>query len=160
MKKQNLNEQISRIKGMMKMNEDMEFPMEDQEMKSVEEVIDYITKFSSQIEELSEEFRLKLDNTEFWSYVKPMYSGLRSVSDMEGQYSRSDERMENVTSVIEFLKSDYEMDNQSSVEDDDDGEKQERNYGVDDEPSDDEIFNGFGREGGISYDTGDSWQGR
>lgn len=30
----------------------------------------------------------------------------------------------------------------------------------DDEPSDDEIYNGFGREGGIGYDTGDSWQGR
>ena len=160
MKKQTLNEQVSRIKGMMKMNEDMEFPMEDQEMKSVEEVIDYITRFSSQIEELSEEFRSKLDGSEFWPYVKPMYSGLRSVSDMEGQYTRSDERMENVSGVIEFLKSDYEMDNQSSVEDDDDDEKQERNYGVDDEPSDDETFNGFGREGGISYDTGDSWQGR
>lgn len=157
MKKQTLNEQVSRIKGMMKMNEDMEFPMEDQKMKSVEEVVDYITRFSSQIEELAEEFAIKLNRTEYWSYVEPMYSGLRSVSDMEGGYTRSDERGENVARVIDLLKSDHEMGNGSSVEDDDYDERQERNFGVDDEededrePSDDEIFNGFGREGGISY---------
>ena len=160
MKKQTLNEQVSRIKGMIKMNEDMEFPMEDQKMKSVEEVVDYITRFSSQIEELAEEFRSKLDGTDYWPYVNKMYSGIRSVSDMEGQYTRSDERQENVAGIIELIRSDYEMDSRSSVEDDDYDERQERNFGVDDEPSDDETFNGFGREGGIGYSTGDSWQGR
>ena len=158
MKKQKLNEQISRIKGMMKFNENFESPMDNGgQITSANEVIDYITEFSSRMEELAEEFRSKLDGTDYWPYVNKMYSGIRSVSDMEGQYTRSDERQENVAGIIELIRSDEEMDGRSSVEDDDYDEKQERNYGVDDEededrePSDDEIFNGFGREGGISY---------
>ena len=158
MKKQKLNEQISRIKGMMKFNENFESPMDNGgQITSANEVIDYITEFSSRMEELAEEFRSKLDGTDYWPYVNKMYSGIRSVSDMEGQYTRSDERQENVAGIIELIRSDEGMDGRSSVEDDDYDEKQERNYGVDDEededrePSDDEIFNGFGREGGISY---------
>jgi hypothetical protein len=61
---------------------------------------------------------------------------------------------------LSFMNKKNEIGEPSSVEDDDYDEREERNYGVDDEPSDDETFNGFGREGGISYDTGDSWQGR
>lgn len=152
--KKTLNEQISRIKGMMKMNEDMEFPMDKRERQitSAEDVIDYITEFSSKLEELAEEFAVKLERTEYWPYVKSMYSGIRSVSDMEGQYSRSDEKQRNVGGIIELIRSDEEMDGRSSMEDDDEDENRE--------PSDDDIYNGFGREGGISYGTGDSWQGR
>lgn len=162
MKKQTLNEQSSRIKKMMGISENLESQMdtERKELSSVDEVINYITSISSKIEELSEEMREKLDGTEFWNYIKPMYSGLRSVSDMEGFYTRGDQKDENISNIIELLKSDYEIGTQSSVEDDDYDERQERNYGVDDEPSDDDIYNGFGREGGIDYDTSDSWQGR
>lgn len=106
--------------------------MEGEDMTSVEEVIDYVKGVSEMVEEVTEELASKFINTEYWSYIKPMYDGLRSVSDMESGYTRSDERSENVASVIDLLKNDFEVGEQSSVEDDDYDEKQERNYGVED----------------------------
>lgn len=106
--------------------------MEGGEMMSHEEVIDYVKSVSMKIEELTEEMAIKLMDTEYWPYVKPMYDGLRSVSDMEGGYTRSDEKSENVMSVIELIDSDFGVGEQSSVDDDDYDEKQERNFGVND----------------------------
>lgn len=82
--------------------------MEGGEMMSHEEVIDYVKSISMKIEELTEEMSIKLMDTEYWPYVKPMYDGLRSVSDMEGGYTRSDEKSENVASVIDLLKNDFD----------------------------------------------------
>jgi hypothetical protein len=155
MKNQTLNEELARIKGMMKINEDIESSIDGKEQKltSVEEVIDYIKMVSSQVEQITETMSNKLLDTEFWNYVKPMYSGLRSVSDMEGFHTRSDEKSRNISTVLDIIKNDYDLYDSSSVESDD--------YDVeDDEPSDDDIMNGFGREGGVSYNTDSNWQGR
>jgi hypothetical protein len=51
---------------------------------------------------------------------------------MSGDYTRSDEKSRNVSYTIDLLKHDYEMEGQSSVENDDYDERQERNYGVED----------------------------
>lgn len=154
--KKNIQEEVSRIKTVMGMIKESDFEKRKVDVSPME-VIERLKMLSQQVDELAEEFASEFVNTEYWRYVENVHSGLRSVSDMEMGYTRSDERSENINFVIDNIKSDFEVDD-SSVENDDYDEKQERNYGVDDdeedndrEPSDDEIFNGFGREGGINY---------
>lgn len=130
--KKNIQEEVSRIKTVMGMIKESDFENQSVNM-SVDEVIDRLKMLSQQVEEIAEEFASEFVDTEYWSYVKNIHSGLRSVSDLEGSYTRSDESNENITNVIELIKSDF-GDETSSVESDDYDEKMERNYGVDDEP--------------------------
>ncbi len=96
------------------LNEDIE--MESKDM-SLDEAIDKLKMFSEQLEEVSQQFHDTFKDTPYWDYVEQMYSGVRSVSDMEMNYTRTDETGENVSRVIEILKSDFGED--SSVENDD-----------------------------------------
>jgi len=130
MKKYTLQEESSRIKNMMGINEDLQSPMDEKSIGSVSDVINYVTNVSEKIELIASEMSADFEGTEFWDYVKPMYSGLRSVSDMEGMYTRGDQQSENVSNVIDRLKSEHS--DESSVENDDYDERQERNYGIED----------------------------
>jgi hypothetical protein len=137
--KKNLNEQISRIKGMMKKLNETVYENEDivSEKMNVNDVIDKIETISRLVENIAEDFRNSFENTEYWKYVKKMYGGLRSVSDPDMNYTRTDQTEENFKYVIDQIKEDfggYEIGEPSSVESDDYDEKMERNYGVDDEP--------------------------
>jgi hypothetical protein len=96
------------------LNEDIE--MESKDM-SLDEAIDKLKMFSEQLEEVSQQFHDTFKDTPYWDYVEQMYSGVRSVSDMEMNYTRTDETGENVSRVIEILNSDFSED--SSVESDD-----------------------------------------
>ena len=74
----------------------------------VVEVISDLKKLSSQVELIADKFEDKYGATEYWShYLKPIYSGLKGVSDMEAMYTRSDQQSENIAYVIENLAEDY-----------------------------------------------------
>jgi hypothetical protein len=96
------------------LNEDIEMKSNDM---SLDEAIDKLKMFSEQLEEMSQQFYDMFKDTPYWDYVEKMYGGVRSVSDMEMNYTRTDETGENVSRVIEILKSDFGED--SSVENDD-----------------------------------------
>ncbi len=128
--KHELNEQLSRIKKMMGTIEESEFDSMESKDMSLDEAIDKLKMFSEQLEEVSQQFHDVFKDTPYWNYVEKMYDGVRSVSDMEMYYTRTDETGENVSRVIEILRSDFGE--ESSVESDDYDEKQERNYGVED----------------------------
>ena len=151
MKKVTLEEQQTRIKSMMGLNEGEVYKSgaeEHQEyldsLKTPEGAIEYLKKMSEKVEYIAEDMAVKFKDTPFWSHIKPLYSGLRSVSDMEHFYTRTDQRSENVSYAIEFITSDHM------------GEEEE----YDDEPSDDQMMNQGNYEGGIKYGKGDEWQGR
>ena len=149
--KKNIQEEVSRIKTVMGMIKESEFKRPGKGDISPVEMIEKLKMFSQQIEEIAEEFAYQYNDTEYWPYINKIHSGLRSVSDLEGSYSRSDEMNRNIGHMIDVIKSHFEVDD-SSVENDNYDEREERNDGIEDrEPSDDEIFNGFGREGGINY---------
>jgi len=97
------------------LNEDIE--MESKDM-SLDEAIDKLKMFSEQLEGMSQQFYDMFKNTPYWDYVEQMYDGVRSVSDMEMNYTRTDQTGENVSRVIEVLRSDFGED--SSVESDND----------------------------------------
>jgi len=107
MKKYTLQEESSRIKNMMGIREDLQSPMDEKSIGSVSDVIDYVTNVSEKVEIIASDMSADFEGTEFWDYVKPMYSGLRSVSDMEGMYTRGDQQSENVSNVIDRLKSEH-----------------------------------------------------
>lgn len=114
MKKQTLNEQVSRIKGMMK--------------KMVNESYDY--------------------DKEEESYITQK-------EDLINRYKNGEidkETYENADTYLEDNHYDFWMDGLGI----DYVLQQIKNQ----EPSDDDLMNGPGREGGVSYGSGDSWQGR
>jgi len=128
-----------KVKGMMKKLNETVYENEDivSEKMNVNDVIDKIETISRLVENIAEDFRNSFENTEYWKYVKKMYGGLRSVSDPDMNYTRTDQTEENFKYVIDQIKEDfggYEIGEPSSVESDDYDEKMERNYGVDDEP--------------------------
>jgi hypothetical protein len=79
------------------------------------------------------------EGTEYWDYVRKMYSALRNVSDMEKFHTRTDQHGQNVSDVISSLKDSFGY--ESSVMNDDYDERLDREYGVEDdnEPLRDEI---------------------
>lgn len=125
MKKQTLNEDISRIKGMMrKLNEEMEdatgdmfnrtsfdspsdYPQDEEYMLDVEGVKKYLHEVANQVEGIAEEFRNKLGDTDFWPYVKDIYNTLRNFSDVDSMHSDSDQQSGNITHVINHIDSDF-----------------------------------------------------
>jgi hypothetical protein len=118
MKKQTLNEQSSRIKSMMGLNEGEVYKSSAEEhqdyldsLKTPEGAVEYLKKMSEKVEYIAEDLAVKFRDTPFWYHIKPLYSGLRSVSDMEHFYTRSDQRSENVSYAIEFITSDHIQDN-------------------------------------------------
>ena len=118
MKKQTLNEQSSRIKSMMGLNEGEIYKSSAQEhqdwldsLKTPEGAIDYLEKMSVKVEYIASDLVKYFKDTPYWTHIKPLYSGLRSVSDMEMFHTRSDQRSENVSHAIEFIKSDHMQDN-------------------------------------------------
>jgi hypothetical protein len=129
--KKNIQEEVSRIKTVMGMIKESDFEKREGNISPME-VIERLKMLSQQVDELAEQFASEFVDTEYWRYVENVHSGLRSVSDMEMGYTRSDERSENINFVIDNIKSDFEV-SDSSVENDDYDEKQERNYGVDDD---------------------------
>lgn len=123
MKKQTLNEQSSRIKSMMGLNEGEIYKSSAQEhqdwldsLKTPEGAIDYLKDMSVKVEYIAEDLVKHFKDTPYWTHIKPLYSGLRSVSDMEMFHTRGDQRSENVSHAIEFITSDHMQDNSEEDE--------------------------------------------
>ena len=117
--KNNLNEQTSRIKQMMGLNEGEIYKSSSEEhddylneLKTVEGTIKYLTRVSEKVEYIAEDLRNYYKGTEFWHYIKPIYSGLKSVSDLQRRHTRTDEREENISYAIEFIKSGFGEDDE------------------------------------------------
>jgi hypothetical protein len=151
MKKVTLEEQQTRIKSMMGLNEGEVYKSgaeEHQEyldsLKTPEGAIEYLKKMSEKVEYIAEDMAVKFEDTVFWHHIGPLYKAIKSVSDMEGFHTRTDRRNENVSYAIEHITHDHAED--------------EEEY--DDEPTDDQMMNQGNYEGGIKYGKGDEWQGR
>ena len=112
MKKQTLEEQKSRIKDMMGLNEDFSINNEGQ-ITSVDDVVDYLMIFAKQLQGLQEQFYEKLSDTKYWSYVKDIYSKIDHVSETE---HTTFPIRGNVVYSIDLLKSDFNQDDESEYE--------------------------------------------
>jgi hypothetical protein len=137
MKKQNLNEEVSRIKGMMGLNEGQKHS--------------YTENFGGNFSK--EDDPIVSDDIE-WDYPsdrnldKARQGGYDSIA-VYG-YGTMNHRTIHYKGIAD-IHSDGEVDleNITDIEIDDSWE-----------PSDDQIMNQGNYEGGISYGSGDSWQGR
>lgn len=118
--KKTLNEQVFLIKQMMgKLNEGEIYKSSSEEhddylneLKTVEGTIKYLTRVSEKVEYIAEDLRNYYKGTEFWHYIKPLYSGLKSVSDLQRMHTRTDQREENISYAIEFIKSGFGEDDE------------------------------------------------
>ncbi len=139
--KKNIQEEVTRIKKVMGMINEDNFGDVDPQPKnmSVEDAIDKLKMLSNHVEGVAQEFRDMFEGTEYWDYVRKMYSALRNVSDMEKFHTRTDQHGQNVSDVISSLKDSFGY--ESSVMNDDYDERLDREYGVEDdnEPLRDEI---------------------
>jgi hypothetical protein len=122
--KKTLNEQVFLIKQMMgKLNEGEIYKSSSEEhddylneLKTVEGTTKYLMRVSEKVEFIAEDLWNHYKGTEFWHYIKPLYSGLKSISDLERRHTRTDQREENISYAIEFIKSGFGED--QSEEDD------------------------------------------
>ena len=131
----NLNEQTSRIKQMMGLNEGEIYKSGSEEhddylneLKTVEGTIKYLTRVSEKVDYIAEDLRNYYKGTEFWHYIKPLYSGLKSVSDLQRMHTRTDEREENISYAIEFIKSGFGEDDEEQMEPGDHDNYDDRDY--------------------------------
>ena len=112
-KKQNLNEQSSRIKEIMRLNEgELYWPDErnkayEEKLQTVPGVIEYLSRVSQNVERIARDLEEIYGETSYWHYIGPMFSGLKSVSDMEGFHTNTENRQENVKNIIDRIGSDF-----------------------------------------------------
>jgi hypothetical protein len=115
-KKQTLNEQSSRIKQIMGLTEgELYFPDDqmkarEKELQTVPGVIEYLKGISQKIEYVTRDLEKIYGETSYWHYIEPMFSGLKSVSDMEGFHTNTENRQENVKNIIDRIDSDFNED--------------------------------------------------
>jgi len=133
--KKTLNEQTSRIKQMMGLNEGEIYKSSSEEgvdylneLKTVEGTIKYLTRVSEKVEYIAEDLRNYYEDTEFWHYIRPLYKGLKSVSDLQRMHTRTDEREENISYAIEFIKSGFGEDDDEQIEPGDYDDYDDRDY--------------------------------
>lgn len=134
MKKQTLNEQVSRIKGMM--GKIMNEQFEDTQISNPEE---------------NEDTMPSSDDID-WDWKNAHRQIMKGKVDPEGSFVRiygTDENGQHYKGTIRVSGDDFSEDPVENIEIDTDWE-----------PSDDDMMNQGNYEGGISHGSGDSWQGR
>lgn len=72
--------------------------------------IAYVTSIAERIDKQAEALYDSLKPTQYWPYVKKMYSALKNVSDVEKRHTRSDVHGENINDVIGNIQSDFNVD--------------------------------------------------
>lgn len=109
-KKQTLNEESSRIKQIMGLNEGEVYKsgMEELrdyeiELQTVPGVIKYLNRVSQKIEFITKDLEKIYGETSYWHYIEPIYNSLKSVSDMEGFYTSTDSRAQNIKNAIDRI---------------------------------------------------------
>ena len=132
--KKNLNEEVSRIKNMMGRITNESFD-------------DLSHKVDSRSKTKSPE-----------QLIKSMTDRLMTAVQMQEWSLVEEVAMDALNYVNNVLSKDNEL-SQNHVDDFDTQVQPEEMPGYD-EPSDDDIMNGYDREGGISYGGGGEWQGR
>ena len=121
-KKQTLNEESSRIKQIMGLNEGEYYFPEDSEreynkhLQTVPGVVEYLKNISQEIEYITKKIEKRYGETSYWHYIEPIYKSLKSVSDMEGSYINTDNRETNIKNAIDRIDTDFNED--SSTYDD------------------------------------------
>lgn len=121
-KKQTLNEESSRIKQIMGLNEGEYYFPEDAErehnrqLQTVPGVVEYLKNISQEIEYVTKKLEKTYGETGYWHYIEPIYKSLKSVSDVEGYYINTDNRETNIKNAIDRIDTDFNED--SSTYDD------------------------------------------
>jgi hypothetical protein len=121
-----MNKRLSKLKNIQEANillekrnrvNESDFGGENQEpISNVEDVKKYLHEVANHVEHIAEQFRDKLGNTDFWPYVKGVYSTLRDFSDVDAMHTRSDQQGGNITYVINHLDGDFsDNDNSSDI---------------------------------------------
>lgn len=140
--KKELNEEVNKIKGLINKIEEggayvlgsdgprdrrpgekisafsaSDFSDDDTSDSQVEPevAIAVLQSVAERVDNVAEALRNNFQPTEYWPYVKKMYSALKNVSDTQKMHTRSDVHGENINDVIGYIQNDF---NVSSDEDD------------------------------------------
>lgn len=122
-KKQTLNEESSRIKQIMGLNEGEIYKSSAEELhdyrielQTVPGVVKYLNRVSEKIGFITGDLEKIYGETSYWHYIEPIFNSLKAVSDMEGYYNNSDNRETNIKNAIDRIDTDFNED--SSTYDD------------------------------------------
>jgi hypothetical protein len=74
-----------------------------------EVAIAVLQSVAERVDKVAEALRNNFQPTEYWPYVKKMYSALKNVSDVEKMHTRSDVHGENINDVIGYIQSDFNV---------------------------------------------------
>jgi hypothetical protein len=133
--KKELNEELSKIKGLMNKIEEGAYvlgadgPRErrpgeqirafkasdfgGQDDESGHEVepevaIEVLKAVAERVDHVAEGLYNNFKDTPYWYYVKKMYSALKNVSDVNRMHTGTDNRGENINDVVEYIQSAFD----------------------------------------------------